>query len=75
MFCAQLRDVIERYHSRDIRRERLEQLNQEQRENLAALKEAKESIEMEMQVAKEKLQQLISNRQVYQEVEMKDAGD
>jgi hypothetical protein len=27
-----------------------------------------------MQIAKERLQQLLSNRQIYQEVEMKDAG-
>lgn len=74
-FCfQQINEIIERYNSKSSRIEKLDQVQRDLKEQLNAQKAKKVKLETLLEKSAQKLQLLASNRQVYQEVEMKDAA-
>ena len=70
----QIKELIERYRSREARLQKLEQLNADLKANVINLKEKNADITSNLTRTATKYQQLASSRQVYQEVDMKDAA-
>ncbi|CAE7464324.1 unnamed protein product, partial [Symbiodinium microadriaticum] len=70
----QISEVIERYTTQQSRIERLNQVQKELKGQLNAQRAKKVKMEQLLEKSQQKLQLLASNRQVYQEVEMKDAA-
>ena len=66
--------MIERYRTRDARLHKLESLNNELKTKISDLKEKNSDITSNLHRTATKYQQLASSRQVYQEVDMKDAA-
>mmetsp|Transcript_14047 Transcript_14047/g.21000 ORF Transcript_14047/g.21000 Transcript_14047/m.21000 type:complete len:617 (-) Transcript_14047:179-2029(-) len=70
----QIEDIVTSYNSKSSRIERLNQVQADLKEQLANHKSKKQSIEDLLERSQRKLQMLASNRQMYQEVDMKDAA-
>jgi hypothetical protein len=70
----QINEIIERYNSKASRIEKLDQVQRDLKEQLLAQRAKKLKLEILLEKSAQKLQLLASNRQVYQEVEMKDAA-
>mmetsp|Transcript_10429 Transcript_10429/g.15869 ORF Transcript_10429/g.15869 Transcript_10429/m.15869 type:complete len:622 (-) Transcript_10429:279-2144(-) len=70
----QIEEIVERYSSKESRIEKLNQVQSDLKEQLATQKSKKQSIEDILERSERKLQLLVSNRQMYQEVDMKDAA-
>ena len=74
MSNAQISEIVERYSTQQSRIERLDQVQRDLKDQLSAQRAKKAKLEMLLEKSQQKLQLLASNRQVYQEVEMKDAA-
>lgn len=70
----QVREMVDRYKSRGARLEKLEQLEKELQDSISLQKEKKEDLTNRLMTCATKHNQLASSRQVYQEVDMKDAA-
>ena len=70
----QVKEMIERYKTRDGRLERLEQIARELQEQISVQRCRAGELSEQMLRADARHEQLSSNRQVYQEVDMKDAA-
>ncbi len=70
----QIREALQRYQSQGPRVERLHQLDQELRNNVLSQQKKKQELSEHLAQTQFKIQQLASNRQIYQEVDMKDSA-
>lgn len=70
----QISEIVDRYNSKSSRIDKLNQVQRDLKDQLNAQKAKKLKLETLLEKSAQKLQLLASNRQVYQEVEMKDAA-
>lgn len=68
-----MKEAIQRYQSQTIRTEKLQQLDNELRHNLLLQQKKKQELSDHLAQTQFKIQQLASSRQIYQEVDIKDA--
>lgn len=71
---AHILDIIERYSTRDVRLQKVIQQDNDMRDSLIYQKRKKEDLTVQLQRTAAKHDLLASARQVYQEVDMKDAA-
>jgi len=69
-----VKEMIERFRSKENRLQKLEQIDSDLKHSLAQLSDMKVEITNNLDRTEYKYQQLASSRQVYQEVDMKDAA-
>lgn len=69
---AQIQEVIERYKTQSSRVEKLLQLDQDLRHSIANEHTKKHQLSEHLEVTIQKIEQLASSRQIYQEVDLKD---
>ncbi len=67
-------EIVERYNTRNVRKEKLLQMQKDLKQNIQAQKSKKDTLDKLLEKSHQKLQLLVSNRQMYQEVDMKDAA-
>jgi len=70
----QVRDLVDRYNTRESRLEKLEKLESDLKDGVAAQKAKKLDVTQTLEETAAKLKLLASSRQVYQEVDLKDAN-
>lgn len=74
MNIHQIREALQRFQSQGPRVERLQLLDQELRNNVLSQQKKKQELSDHLAQTQFKIQQLASNRQIYQEVDMKDSA-
>eukprot|EP01038_Epipyxis_sp_PR26KG_P006660 gene6660-9141_t len=72
--APQLREIIQRYQSQTSRVEKLKQLDEEYKINMTNENKLKNELSEHLASTMEKIEQLASNRQIYQEVDLKDSA-
>jgi len=69
MTLQEIEELVERYQTRDVRLEKLNQLEVDLKDNLTEEKQKKISLSEEIELVRQKVAQLASTRQVYKDVE------